>query len=112
MARSTRAAIAFVARAPRAGPRGTLRDAARARIGADRWSCRSSARPVPVLVFGNGTSAARWCGARRAAGRRSAGSIARERTFPAHAPRNVEVVATDVPEAELRERRAAASCWS
>jgi len=59
--------------------------------------------PFPVLVFGNGhvgralvqvlgvlPAQIRWIDAR-------------EEDFPAHAPRNVEVVATDVPEAELRD---------
>ena len=101
------AAIASCARARRGRARRTLampvpgRDAALL-VQVER------PRPVPVLLFGNGhVGAGAGAGARRAA---DAGALDRRarRGLPAAVPANVKVVATDVPEAELRAAPAGA----
>ena len=92
------------ARAPRAG--GATRPRRRRRR--DARSCTSCARTrFHVVLFGNGhvgRALVRVLGALPAA---CAGSTRARRDFPADVPANVEVVATDAPEANSRERRAA-----
>jgi xanthine dehydrogenase accessory factor len=59
--------------------------------------------PFPVLVFGNGHVARSLVTVLGVLPAQVRWIDGRESDFPAHVPANVEVIATDVPEAELRD---------